>query len=200
MAKIAIVIYSLYHHIATLAKEVAKGIESVGSTADILQVPETLTPELLKMLHAPERPDFPTATVDALKEYDGIIFGIPTRFGNFPSQLKAFIDATGGLWATGALYHKTAGVFVSTGTGGGNEVTAVNALSTFAHHGMIYVPLGYAKAYAELSNVDEVHGGSAWGAGTIAGSDGSRTPTELELKIARIQGQEFATVTEKLSK
>ncbi|KAG7692287.1 hypothetical protein KL930_004920 [Ogataea haglerorum] len=200
MAKIAIVIYSLYHHIATLAKEVAKGVEAAGSTADIMQVPETLSPELLKVLHAPERPDFPIATVDALKEYDGIIFGIPTRYGNFPAQLKAFIDATGRLWATGALYHKTAGVFVSTGTGGGNEVTAVNALSTFAHHGMIYVPLGYAKAFGELTNLSEVHGGSAWGAGTIAGPDGSRTPSELELKIARIQGQEFATATEKLSK
>ncbi|GME70166.1 unnamed protein product [Ambrosiozyma monospora] len=200
MAKVAIVIYSLYHHIATLAKEVKKGVEATGATADIFQVPETLSPEILKLLHGPARPDIPVISdPNVLKEYDGILFGVPTRFGNFPAQLKAFIDSTGGLWASGALYHKTAGFFVSTGTGGGVEMTAVNGLSTLAHHGMIYVPLGYTKAFAELTDLTQVKGASAWGSGTIAGSDGSRQPSELELKIAKIQGEEFAKVTKKLS-
>ncbi|GME71568.1 unnamed protein product [Ambrosiozyma monospora] len=200
MAKVAIVIYSLYHHIATLAKEVKKGVEATGATADIFQVPETLSTDVLKLLHAPARPDIPIIEdPNVLKEYDGILFGIPTRFGNFPAQLKAFIDSTGGLWASGALYHKTAGFFVSTGTGGGVEMTAVNGLSTLAHHGMIYVPLGYTKAFAELTDLTQVKGASAWGSGTIAGPDGSRQPSELELKIAKIQGEEFANVTKKLS-
>ncbi|ODV86380.1 hypothetical protein CANARDRAFT_175283 [[Candida] arabinofermentans NRRL YB-2248] len=199
MAKIAIIIYSMYHHIATMAKEVAKGVESSGSTATIFQVAETLPEAVLSAMHAPAKPEFPIADAQTLTEYDGIIFGIPTRFGNFPAQLKAFIDSTGGLWASGALYGKPAGIFVSTGTGGGNEVTAVSALSTLAHHGMIYVPLGYAAAFAELTDLTEVHGGSAWGAGTIAGADGSRQPTELEKKIAFIQGTEFSKVASKLS-
>ncbi|KAH3662267.1 hypothetical protein OGAPHI_005516 [Ogataea philodendri] len=200
MAKIAIVIYSLYHHVATLAKEVAKGVEAAGSTVEIFQVPETLTEDVLQKLHAPPRPEFPIATPETLTKYDGILFGFPTRFGNVPAQIKAFFDATGGLWATGGLYHKTAGVFISTGSGGGNEITIVNTLSFFSHQGLIYIPLGYAKAFADLTNLNEVHGGSPWGAGTIAGSDGSRQPTELELKVARIQGEEFATATAKLAK
>ncbi|GME81031.1 unnamed protein product [Ambrosiozyma monospora] len=200
MAKIAIVIYSLYHHIATLAKEIKKGVEATGATADIFQVPETLPSDILRLLHAPARPDFSIIkNPNILKEYDGIMFGIPTRFGNFPTQLKAFIDSTGGLWASGALYHKTAGFFVSTGTGGGVEMTAVNGLSTLAHHGMIYVPLGCTKVLPELTDLTQVKGASPWGSGTISGSDGSRQPSKLELKIAKIQGEEFANVTKKLS-
>lgn len=114
-----------------------------------------------------------------------------------PAQMKAFIDATGSLWQKGKLYHKPAGVFISTGTGGGNEMTVVNFLSTLSHHGMIYVPLGYAPVFGELTNLNEVHGGSPWGAGTIAGPDGSRKPTELELKVAFTQGAEFGKVVSK---
>ncbi|VEU19328.1 DEKNAAC100847 [Brettanomyces naardenensis] len=198
MAKIAIIIYSLYHHIAKLAEAAKAGVEASGSTAEIFQVPETLPAEILKILHAPARPDYPIATLDSLEKYDGILFGIPTRFGNMPAQLKSFIDGTGALWASGALYHKPAGIFVSTGTGSGNELTVVNTLSTLAHHGMIFVPLGYAKASTELTNITETHGGSAWGAGTIAAGDGSRQPSELELSLAKIQGEEFAKVTDKL--
>jgi NAD(P)H:quinone oxidoreductase type IV len=124
------------------------------------------------------------------------LFGIPTRYGNFPAQFKAFWDATGQLWASGALSGKYAGLFISTGTaGGGQESTALNALSTLAHHGIIYVPLGYAHSFAQSSNLSEVHGGSPWGAGTFAGADGSRLPSPLELEIATIQGKSFyATV------
>ncbi|GAV30197.1 hypothetical protein PMKS-003706 [Pichia membranifaciens] len=197
MANIAIVIYSMYHHVATLAEEVKKGVESSGNKATIYQVAETLSEEILAKMYAPAKPDYPIATPNILAEADGIIFGFPTRFGNLPAQMKAFIDATGSLWQNGSLHHKPAGVFISTGTGGGNEITIVNLLSTLAHHGMIYVPLGFAPVFGELTNLDEVHGGSAWGAGTIAGPDGSRKPTALELKLAFTQGAEFGKVVSK---
>ncbi|KAL6454383.1 PST2 Protoplast secreted protein 2 [Candida maltosa Xu316] len=190
--KVAIIIYSLYHHIAQLAEEEKKGIEAAGGHADIYQVPETLSQDVLQKLHAPARPNYPIATLDTLTGYDAFLFGIPTRYGNFPGQWKAFWDTTGGLWAQGALHGKYAGVFVSTGTqGGGQETTAVNSLSTLVHHGIIFVPLGYAKAFALQSNLDEIHGGSPYGAGTFAGADGSRQPTKLEREIAFIQGKAF---------
>ncbi|KAH3662081.1 hypothetical protein OGAPHI_006262 [Ogataea philodendri] len=192
-----IIIYSLYHHIATLAESAKAGVEQTGTKAEIYQVAETLPDTILQKLHAPPKKDYPVITADVLKEYDGFLFGIPTRFGNYPAQFKAFIDSIGGLWAAGTLYHKPFGVFVSTGTGGGNETTAVNSLSTWVHQGMIYVPLGYAAAFPQLTNLNEVHGGSPWGAGTIAGADGSRQVTPLELEIAKIQGTEFAKAIEK---
>lgn len=191
--KVAIIIYSLYHHVATLAKEVQKGVAAGGLSADIFQVPETLSEDILAKLKAPPKPDFPTATLDTLTDYDYFVFGIPTRYGNFPAQWKAFWDSTGGLWAKGALQGKVAGTFVSTGTpGGGQEVTALNSLSTLVHHGITYVPLGYGKAFPLLTNLEEVHGASPWGAGTYAGADGSRQPTDLEKQIAQVQGENFA--------
>lgn len=199
MANIAIVIYSMYHHIATLAEEVKKGIETTGSTATIYQVPETLDEEVLGKMYAPAKPDYPLATTDILQSADGILFGVPTRYGNMPAQMKAFIDATGGLWQQGKLYHKPAGVFVSTGTGAGRETTVATFLSTLAHHGMLYIPLGYAAVFGELTNLEEVHGASPWGAGTVAGADGSRTATANELKVAQTQGTEFANAVIKLS-
>ena len=197
--KVAIIYYSLYTHVQTLAKELKKGVEAAGGVADLFQVPETLSPEILTLMHAPPKAtDIPIATNETLQNYDAFLFGIPTRFGNFPAQWKAFWDATGGLWATGALHHKPAGIFVSTGTpGGGQEVTALNALSTLTHHGLIYVPLGYKNTFPQLTNFEEVHGGSPWGAGTFAGPDGSRSPTALELEIAHIQGENFYQVAKK---
>ncbi|GME70892.1 unnamed protein product [[Candida] boidinii] len=197
MAKIAIIIYSLYHHIATMAESVKAGVAAAGGEATIFQVPETLSEDVLKMLHGPPRPDYPIATAETLTQYDGVIFGVPTRFGALPAQMKSFLDSTGGLWASGALYHKPAGVFVSTGTGGGKETTVVSLLSTLAHQGMIYVPLGYAEVFGELTDLSAPHGASPWGAGTIAGSDGSRQPTELELKVAKTQGKAFHDVVSK---
>ncbi|SCW01646.1 LAFE_0E04214g1_1 [Lachancea fermentati] len=197
MPKVAIIIYTLYGHTRALAEAQKRGVEAAGGEADIYQVPETLSEDILKALRAQPKPDYPIATLQTLEDYDAFLFGIPTRYGNFPAQWKAFWDATGGLWAKGALHGKVAGVFVSTGTGGGNEVTAVNSLSVLAHHGIIYVPLGYKNAFAELSNVEEVHGGSPWGAGCIAGADGTRVPSELELRVNEIQGQTFFETVQK---
>jgi NAD(P)H dehydrogenase (quinone) len=199
MANIAIVIYSMYQHISTLAEEVKIGIESTGNKATIYQVAETLPDEVLTAMYAPEKPNYPIATTEILTESDGILFGFPTRFGNLPAQLKSFIDSTGGLWQQGKLYHKPAGAFISTGSNGGRETTIYSLISTLSHHGMLYIPLGYASAFTELTNLNEVHGSSPWGAGTIAGPDGSRKPSELELKIAKIQGIEFSKAVIKLT-
>ncbi|CDO95535.1 unnamed protein product [Kluyveromyces dobzhanskii CBS 2104] len=197
MVKVAIIIYSMYGHVAKTAESEKKGIEAAGGEADIYQVPETLSKEVLALMHAPAKPDYPIASPATLTEYDAFLFGVPTRFGNFPAQWKAFWDATGGLWSQGSLHGKVAGFFVSTGTGGGNEVTIVNALSTLAHHGIIFVPLGYKNVFGELTNMDEPHGGSPWGAGTLAGADGSRTPSDLELKVHEIQGKTFYETIQK---
>ncbi|QPG75933.1 flavodoxin-like fold protein [Brettanomyces nanus] len=189
--KVAIIIYTLYNHIGRMAESVKSGVDAQGFESKIFQVPETLPKEVLKAMHAPEKPPYEIATRDTLSGYDAFLFGIPTRFGNMPAQFKTFWDTTGGLWVNGGLYHKPFGVFVSTGTGGGNESTVMNNLSSFIHHGMVFVPLGYAKVFPELTNLNEVHGGSPWGSGTFAGADGSRNPTELELKIAKLHGTEF---------
>ncbi|GAB1191946.1 Minor allergen Alt a 7 [Aspergillus pseudonomiae] len=190
--KIAIVYYSMYGHIAALAEAEKKGIESAGGQADIYQIAETLPKEVLDKMHAPEKKDHPIADQETLLKYDAVLFGIPTRYGNFPAQWKAFWDRTGGIWATGGYWGKYAGLFVSTGTlGGGQESTAIAAMSTLSHHGFIYVPLGYKTMFAQLANLSEVHGGSAWGAGTFAGADGSRQPSALELEIAEGQGKAF---------
>lgn len=190
--KIAIIYYSTWGHIRTMAQSVKKGVESSGVTVDLYQIQETLPEEVLTKMHAPSKSEDPIATAETLKEYDAFLFGIPTRYGNFPAQWKSFWDSTGGLWASGALYGKKVGVFVSTGTpGGGQEVTTANAMSTFVHHGMIFIPLGYGKTFEKLTNLDEVHGGSPWGAGTYAGATGERQPSNLELEIAEIQGSEF---------
>ncbi|CAH2352304.1 protoplast secreted protein 2 [[Candida] railenensis] len=190
--KVAIIIYSMYGHIATLAEAEKKGIESAGGEATIFQVPETLPEGVLQAMHAAPKPDYAVATNATLEEYDAFLFGIPTRFGNMPAQFKAFWDATGGLWAKGALHGKIAGIFVSTGTpGGGQETTVVNSLSVLIHHGIIFVPLGYGTAFPLLTTFDEVHGGSPYGAGTFAGPDGSRQPNKTELAIAETQGKVF---------
>ncbi|EGV61166.1 flavodoxin-like fold protein [Yamadazyma tenuis] len=198
--KIAIIYYSTWSHVYQSSLEIQKGIKEAGGEADIFQVKETLSDEVLTTLYAAPKADVPEATVDTLKEYDAFVFGIPTRFGNFPAQWKVFWDQTGGLWASGALYGKPFGLFVSTGTpGGGQESTFMNALSSFIHHGMVYVPLGYGEAFPLLTNLDEVHGGSPWGAGTFAGADGSRQPSDLEKKIHQVQGKNFYAVAKKLA-
>lgn len=144
-------------------------------------------------MHAPAKPDLPVITVDQLTEPDGIIFGIPTRFGTMPAQLKALLDATGKLWATGALAGKFAGTFFCTASQhGGQETTALTTVTYFAHHAMIYVPFGFASAH--LFDNSEVVGGSAYGAGTVANGDGSRQPTKKELEIAYTQGENFGKI------
>ncbi|OAD02437.1 benzoquinone reductase, partial [Mucor lusitanicus CBS 277.49] len=191
MPTVYIIIYSLYHHIYKVAKDVQKGLESEGVTVKLFQVPETLSDEILEKLHAPPKPDIPVITVDALTEADAFLFGVPTRFGTFPAQMKSFLDATGALWATGALSGKFAGTFFSTASQhGGQETTAYTLLTYFAHHGLNYVPLGFANS--NLFDNSEVVGGSPYGAGTVANGDGSREPTIKELEIAQTQGENFA--------
>ncbi|KAF8838399.1 flavoprotein WrbA [Paxillus ammoniavirescens] len=190
--RIAIIIYSMYGHIAKLAESVKEGITEAGGSATIYQITETLPEEVLAKMHAPPKRDYPIITPRELTQFDAYLFGIPTRYGNFPAQWKAFWDATGSLWASGALAGKFGGIFVSSGTpGGGQESTVISSLSTLVHHGIIFVPLGYKNTFAQLSNVSEVRGGSPWGAGTFAGADGSRQPSALELELARLQGSGF---------
>ncbi|KAF9650841.1 1,4-benzoquinone reductase [Thelephora ganbajun] len=190
--RVAIVIYSMYGHVSKLAESVKSGVEAAGGSVAIFQVAETLPEDVLAKLHAAPKPAYPVLTPNDLVNYDAFLFGVPTRYGSFPAQWKAFWDATGGLWAQGSLAGKYASVFVSTGTpGGGQEVTVNATISTLTHHGIIFVPLGYKPAFPLLTNLDEVHGGSPWGAGTYAGADGSRQPTKLELDIASIHGKHF---------
>lgn len=160
----------MYGHIEAMAKAVKAGVESTGQSAIIYQVPETLPQEVLTKMHAPPKKDYPIATPDTLVEHDAYLFGIPTRYGNMPAQFKAFWDSTGKLWGEGVLHGKVAGIFQSTASmGGGQETTALNTMSTLAHHGIIFIPLGYKHVFGQLTNLTEVHGGSAWGAGTFAG-------------------------------
>ncbi|TGZ81949.1 Y20 protein [Ascodesmis nigricans] len=190
--KIAIVFYSMYGHIAQLAEAEKRGIEAAGGIADLYQIPETLPQEVLTKMHAPAKTEYPVIDAQKFAEYDAFLLGIPTRYGNFPGQWKAFIDTTGGLWQQGALHGKSAGIFVSTGTmGGGQESTILAAITTLAHHGISYVPLGYKHAFPILANINEVRGGGPLGAGTFAGPDGSRQPTKAELELAEIQGRTF---------
>ncbi|KAG5354824.1 Flavoprotein-like protein YCP4 [Yarrowia sp. B02] len=199
MVKIAIIYYSTWGHVRTLAEAVKKGIVAAGGQADIFRIPETLDEATLKALHAPGPADDPVMTSELLATYDAFLFGVPTRFGNMPAQWKSFWDATGGLWASGSLHGKYAGFFVSTGTpGGGQEITVLNCMSVVAHHGMIYVPLGYKNTFALQTNLEEVHGGSPWGAGAFAGPDGSRQPSKLELEMHEAEGKAFFETVSKV--
>ncbi|KAF7563235.1 hypothetical protein G7046_g893 [Stylonectria norvegica] len=200
--RIAIVYYSMYGHIRQLAEAEKAGIEKAGGTADLFQIAETLSDEVLAKMYAPPKPtDIPVLSDPAtLESYDAFLIGIPTRYGNFPAQWKTFWDQTGKQWSTGGFAGKMAGLFISTaGQGGGQESTAIAAMSTLTHHGIIYVPFGYSTAFGQLTNLSEVHGGSPWGAGTFAGADGSRQPTPLEIEIATIQGEAFQKTVAKFT-
>ncbi|KAI2604127.1 putative benzoquinone reductase [Hypoxylon fragiforme] len=192
--KIAIVYYSTYGHVRKLAEAEKAGIEKAGGTADLFQIPETLSKEVLAKLYAPGPATDVTVLSDpsTLESYDAFLIGIPTRYGNFPAQWRVWWDQTGKQWQSGGFYGKMAGLFISTASlGGGQESTALAAMSTFAHHGIIYVPFGYAKAFGALTDLSEVHGGGPWGAGTFSAGDGSRQPSEREISIAETQGAEF---------
>lgn len=198
--KVAIVFYSMYGHIGKLAEAEKAGLKKAGIEADIYQVAETLPQEVLTKMHAPPKSDIPVIDAETLTKYDAFLFGIPTRYGNFPAQWKTFWDTTGGQWGSGGFWGKYAGLFISSGTqGGGQESTAIAALSTLTHHGIIYVPLGYAKTFPQLTQLNEIRGGSPWGAGTFAGADGSRQPSELELELATIQGEQFGHAISKVN-
>eukprot|EP01102_Stenamoeba_stenopodia_P015573 TRINITY_DN5328_c0_g2_i1.p1 TRINITY_DN5328_c0_g2~~TRINITY_DN5328_c0_g2_i1.p1 ORF type:complete len:207 (-),score=36.58 TRINITY_DN5328_c0_g2_i1:101-721(-) len=198
--RIFVIYYSMYGHVAKLAQHVVKGAKNTGAQVELYQVAETLPKELLEKIKAPPKAaDVPVLDPQRLPEADGFLFGFPTRFGAMPSQFKGFFDSTGGLWAKGALVGKPAGFFFSTGSqNGGQETTALTSVTQLVHHGMVFVPLGYSTPL--LFSDDAIRGGSPYGAGTIAGGDGSRQPSEKELAIAHHQGEYFAKFTAALKK
>ncbi len=199
---VQIVFYSMYGHIYTMAEAVAEGVRSVaGCSAELLQVPELMPDAMLEKFGAKAAravfAHIPAATVDRLAEADAIIFGTPTRFGNMCAQMRNFLDQTGGLWMKGALVGKVGSVFASTGTQhGGQETTITSFHSTLLHQGMVIVGVPYAEA--RLTNMEEITGGTPYGATTLAGPDGSRRPSENELAIARYQGAHVAKIAAKL--
>lgn len=199
MTKILVLYYSMYGHIETMAGAIAEGARSVdGVEVTVKRVPELMSPEAAQQYGAKVDQAAPVASPKELGEYDAILFGTPTRFGNMAAQMRNFLDQTGGLWVKGALVGKVGSVFTSTGTGGGNEATILTFIPTLLHHGMIYVGLPYACP--ELADISELKGGSPYGAGTIAGADGSRQPSAKELSMARFQGRHVAGITAQLKK
>jgi len=201
-AKILVLFYTTYGHNFTMAKAAAKGAAASGATVVLKRVAETLSDDILTKMHALEAQkqwvDVPIATVEELPSYDGIIFSFPTRFGGIPAQMKAFLDATGGLWYGGALNGKAATVMTSSATQhGGQETTIVSTHVVLLHHGFIIV--GMPNSFAKMGNVDEVQGISPYGASTIAGPMGQRQPSFTELEAAEVQGKALATVAAKLA-
>jgi len=196
--KVLIVFYSAYGHVYSMAKAVAKGVAEVkGAAVELRRVPETLPETMQKQLGIITIPDVQVCTIDELATADAIIFGAPTRFGNMCGQMRQFLDATGPLWAKGALVGKPAGVFTSSATQhGGQESTILSFHTTLLHHGMIVVGLPYA--FEGQTRTDEITGGSPYGASTIAGGKGERQPSENELAAARYQGKHVAEITVKL--
>lgn len=198
MTKILVLYHSTYGHIETMAKAVAEGAREAGATVDIKRVPETVSDELAKASHYKMDQEAPIATVDDLANYDAIILGVGTRYGRMASQMAAFWDQTGGLWAKGALVGKVGGVFTSTATQhGGQETTIMSTITQLLHHGMVIVGLSYA--WAGQMKLDEITGGSPYGATTITGGDGSRQPSANELEGARYQGRHTAAIAAKIA-
>ncbi len=197
MPKVLILYYSSYGHVETLAQAVAAGAREAGAQADIKRVPELVPEDIAKRQGFKLQQSAPIASPAELGDYNAIIFGTPTRFGNMASQMRNFLDQTGGMWLKGALVGKVGSVFTSTGTGGGNETTITSFWHTLAHHGMVIVGLPYACP--ELADISELKGGSPYGAGTIAGADGSRQPSTRELALARYQGKHVAGIAAKLA-
>lgn len=197
MTKLLVLYHSMYGHIETMAQAVAEGAREVaGVEVTVKRVPETMDAEIFKAAGGKTDQAAPVATPAELADYDAIIFGTPTRFGNMTGQMRNFLDQTGGLWANGSLAGKVASVFTSTATGGGQEMTITSTWTTLAHHGMIIVPIGYTTP--ELFDISETRGGTPYGASTFAGGDGSRQPSEHEMNIARHQGKHVAQIAAKL--
>jgi NAD(P)H dehydrogenase (quinone) len=200
--KTLVVYYSLYGHVHQMAEAVAAGAGEVGgSQVEMRRAPETLSQEVLAKMGALEAQKsfshVPVCTVDELSAADAILFGTPTRFGNMCGQMRQFLDATGSLWASGALVGKVGSVFASSATQhGGQESTILSFHTTLLHHGMIVVGLPYA--FQGQMRIDEITGGSPYGATTIAGGKGERMPSENELAAARFQGRHVAAIAAKL--
>jgi NAD(P)H dehydrogenase (quinone) len=197
MAKVLVLYYSSYGHIETMAKAVAEGAREAGAQVDIKRVPETAPLEVAKAAYFKLDQEAPIATVADLENYDAIIVGTGTRFGRLASQMAAFWDQAGGLWARGALHGKVGGAFTSTATQhGGQETTLFSIITSLLHFGMTVVGLDYG--HAGQMTLDEITGGSPYGASTITGGDGSRKPSENELTGARYQGRKIAEAAIKL--
>ena len=197
MSKVLVLYYSSYGHIETMAKAVAEGARETGATVDIKRVPELVPAEVAKASHFKLGQDAPVARVEELADYDAIIVGTGTRFGRMSSQMANFLDQAGGLWARGALNGKVGGAFTSSATQhGGQEVTLFSILTNLMHFGLITVGLPYS--FQGQMTLDEIVGGSPYGATTIAGSDGSRAPSKIELDGARFQGRHIAEISNKL--
>lgn len=199
MTKVLILYYSTWGHVETLANAIAEGAKKVANTeVTIKRVPETMPQDVVEAIHAKTEQAAPIASPEELGDYDAIIIGTPTRFGNMAGQMRNFLDQTGGLWAQGKLIGKVGSAFVSTGTQhGGQETTLTSMHTTMFHHGMVVVGVPYSCA--ELSNMDEITGGTPYGASTLADADGSRQPSENELAIARYQGEHVAGIAAKLA-
>ncbi|TCS62672.1 NAD(P)H:quinone oxidoreductase [Varunaivibrio sulfuroxidans] len=198
MSKVLVLYYSSYGHVETMAEAVADGVRSIdGAQATLMRVPEVMSSEAAQGAGFKVDQKAPLATPEALADFDAIIFGTPTRFGNMAAQMRNFLDQTGGLWMKGALASKIGSVFVSTATQhGGHETTITSFHTTLFHHGMIVV--GVPCTCQELMVMDEISGGTPYGAGTMAAPDGSRTPSANELAIARFQGAHVAEIAQKL--
>lgn len=198
--KIFIVFYSMYGHVEELARRMKRGVDGVDGVEGLLfRVPETLPIDVLDQMKAPPKDvEITEITAAELAEADAILFGFPTRYGCMAAQMKAFFDSTGQLWKEQKLAGKPAGFFVSTGTqGGGQETTAWTAITQLAHHGMLFVPIGYTFG-AGMFKMDAIRGGTPYGAGVFAG-DGTRGATETELSLAEHQGKYMAGIVKRLS-
>jgi NAD(P)H dehydrogenase (quinone) len=198
MAKVLVLYYSAWGHIEQMAYAAAEGARKAGAEVVVKRVPELVPLEVAQKAHYKLDQEAPIATVDELPEYDAIIFGTGTRYGNMTAQMKNFLDQTGGLWAKGALVGKVGSVFTSSATQhGGQESTILTFIPVLMHHGMVVVGLPYA--FGGQMGVDEIKGGSPYGASTIVAGDGSRQPSEVELEGARFQGWHVATIATKLA-
>ncbi len=200
MAKVLVLYYSSYGHVERMAQAVAEGAGSVPNMeVTIKRVSELVPEDVARKAGMKLEQKAPIATVDELPGYDAIIFGTPTRFGNMAAQMRSFLDQTGGLWVKGALVGKVGSVFASTATQhGGQETTIASFHATLLHQGMIIVGLPYS--FAGLTRMDQITGGTPYGATTLAGPDGSRQPTENELDGARFQGRHVADIAARLQR
>ncbi|KQP51282.1 MULTISPECIES: NAD(P)H:quinone oxidoreductase [unclassified Methylobacterium] len=198
MAKVLVLYYSSWGHVEQMAQAVAEGAREAGAEVSVKRVPELVPEEVAKQFHYKLDQAAPIATVDELADYDAIVFGTPTRFGNMAAQMKQFLDQTGGLWAQGKLVGKVGSVFTSTASQhGGQETTLTSFHTVLLHHGMVVVGLPYA--FQGQNGVEAVKGGSPYGATTIADGDGSRQPSPVELDGARFQGRHVAGIAAKLA-
>ncbi|MCC2957582.1 NAD(P)H:quinone oxidoreductase [Massilia sp. IC2-477] len=198
MAKVLVLYYSSYGHIEQMAQAIAEGARAGGASVDIKRVPETVPENVARNAHFKLDQQAPVATVDELPDYDAIVIGAPTRYGRMPAQLAAFLDQTGSLWARGALHGKVGAAFTSTATQhGGQETTQFSIITNLLHFGMVVVGLPYS--FGGQMTLDEISGGSPYGASTIAGGQGQRQPSSNELEGARHQGELVARTAARLS-